>query len=333
MQNAFLGSLVGDAISMPTHWYYDRNALDQDYGDFDDYLPPRNPHPDSILWRSSYHPIGPKADILKEQEKYWGQKGIHYHQFLQAGENTLNLKLSVELYRWIILRGEFDLHDWLNRYSQLMLTPNWHNDTYVEEYHRNFFTKYARGKSLDACGSKDIHIGALSLIPGLLAGLEALDITEPANLIEHTVSLVRATHDHEFSLRAAADLTRILLHVNDGVPIRKVLAELPIPGVSVSKFMNWVDLPDRVVVGEKLTTACYLPDSFVASLYFVWKYHDDFSLALLQNAKVGGDNCHRAVVVGGVLGIGCGVPRKWLRQLVSMEDLRCDLKVSKGLSL
>ena len=84
-----------------------------------------------------------------------------------------------------------------------MLTPNWHNDTYVEEYHRNFFTKYARGKSLDACGSKDIHIGALSLIPGLLAGLEALDITEPATLIEHTVSLVRATHDHEFSLRGS----------------------------------------------------------------------------------------------------------------------------------
>ena len=81
-------------------------------------FPPRNPHPDSILWRSSYHPIGPKADILKEQAKYWGQKGIHYHQFLQAGENTLNLKLSVELYRWIILRGEFDLSNWLNRYSQ-----------------------------------------------------------------------------------------------------------------------------------------------------------------------------------------------------------------------
>ena len=97
--------------------------------------------------------------------------------------------------------------------------------------------------------------------------------------------------------------------------------------------MNWVDLPDRVVLGEKLSTACYLPESFVASLYFSWKYHDDFSLALLQNAKVGGDNCYRSVVVGGTLGLGCGVPRKWLRGLLSMEDLRCDLRVAKGLSL
>ena len=333
MQNAFLGSLVGDAISMPVHWYYNRDSLDCDYGDFDDYLPPRNPHPDSILWRSSYHPIGPKADILCDQAKHWGKRGVHYHQHLRAGENTLNLKLSVELYRWIILRGEYDLDAWLCRYAEVMLTPGWHRDTYAEEYHRNFFTRYARGKALTSCASPDYHIGALSLIPGLLAGLEALDITDPAILIQHTVSFVRATHDHEYSLRAAADFTRILLHANDGTSIRKVLAELPVPGVSVAKFMSWADLPDRVVVGEKLSTACYLPESFVASLYFAWKYHDDFSLALLQNAKTGGDNCHRAVVVGGILGIGCGVPRRWLRDLLAMEDLRCDLRVSKGLSL
>ena len=94
---------------MPVHWYYNRDSFDCDYGYFDDYLPPRNPHPDSILWRSSYHPIGPKADILHDQAQHWGKPGVHYHQHLRAGENTLNLKLSVELYRWIILRGEYDL--------------------------------------------------------------------------------------------------------------------------------------------------------------------------------------------------------------------------------
>ena len=28
-QNAFLGSLVGDAVSMPVHWYYNTDALDR----------------------------------------------------------------------------------------------------------------------------------------------------------------------------------------------------------------------------------------------------------------------------------------------------------------
>ena len=32
LQNAFLGSLVADAVAMPVHWYYNRQSLD--YGDF-----------------------------------------------------------------------------------------------------------------------------------------------------------------------------------------------------------------------------------------------------------------------------------------------------------
>ena len=91
-QNAFIGSLVADATAMPVHWYYNANAIDQDYGDFQHFLPPQNPHPDSILWRSKYESTGPKDNILHEHSKYWGKRGVHYHQFLRAGENTLNLK-------------------------------------------------------------------------------------------------------------------------------------------------------------------------------------------------------------------------------------------------
>ena len=43
LQNAFLGSLVADAVSMPVHWYYNREALDRDYGDFSDLLPTQKP--------------------------------------------------------------------------------------------------------------------------------------------------------------------------------------------------------------------------------------------------------------------------------------------------
>ena len=43
LQNAFLGSLVADAVSMPVHWYYNREALDRDYGDFSEFCQPKNP--------------------------------------------------------------------------------------------------------------------------------------------------------------------------------------------------------------------------------------------------------------------------------------------------
>ena len=324
-QNAFIGSLVADAVSMPVHWYYNRNAIDSDYGAFDHFMNPKNPHPDSILWRSKYETTNKKDDILHEQSKYWGQKGIHYHQFLKAGENSLNLKLACELYRTIIKCGEFNIQVWLERYTEVMLTPGWHRDTYAEEYHRAFFKNYARGKKLSNCGIKDIHIGGLSLVPALLAGLEALDKTEEKYLLDCTQELIQGTHTHPVTISTAKDLTRILLALNNRAEIRSTLQTLRLSNVPLTSIKKWEGMPDRKVVGEILSPACYLPESFTAALYFAWKYSDDFSLAILANAKVGGDNCHRGVVVGSIVGMQTGIPRKWLQDLVAMEELRCDI--------
>ena len=84
----------------------------------------------------------------------------------------------------------------------------------------------------------------------------------------------------------------------------ETLESLPLPCISLKKLEKWQLLDDRKVVGETLSTACYLPESFIASLFFAWKYESDFSSGILSNAKVGGDNCHRgSVVLGSMLGI------------------------------
>ena len=88
-RGTLFGLAIGDALAMPVHWYYDRAALRADYGLVDRYLAPKNPHPGSILWRSSYQAPNARGEILHDQAVFWGQRGIHYHQFLEAGENTL----------------------------------------------------------------------------------------------------------------------------------------------------------------------------------------------------------------------------------------------------
>ena len=115
LQHAMLGALVADAVAMPVHWYYDTRGLDQDYPALDGYAAPKNPHSGSILWRSKYKPRNQRGDILHDQAQYWGQRGIHYHQFLKAGENTINFKLSVELYRLIRENSSYDAKQWLQR--------------------------------------------------------------------------------------------------------------------------------------------------------------------------------------------------------------------------
>jgi len=69
---------------------------------------------------------------------------LPYHQFLKAGENTLNVKICRLLIKSINQTGTYDADDFLRRYITFMTTPGNHQDTYIEECHRNFFANYVR---------------------------------------------------------------------------------------------------------------------------------------------------------------------------------------------
>ena len=64
----------------------------------------------------------------------------------KRSQNTLNFQLATELVRFSGKNGCYDPDEWLERYIGFMLTPGSHKDTYLEEYHRGFFTKYSQGK-------------------------------------------------------------------------------------------------------------------------------------------------------------------------------------------
>ncbi|MBT8044243.1 MAG: ADP-ribosylglycohydrolase family protein [Verrucomicrobiae bacterium] len=297
-QAAHHGALIADALAMPVHWYYDRDAMDRDYPDLTTCHDPLPQHPDSILWRSQYTPLNEKGDILHDQAEFWGKRFVHYHQNLRAGENTVNFQLAVALYDQVQAHGNYDPTRWAKRYVDLMLTPGWHRDTYVEEYHRAFFTRYARGKPILKCGISDEHIGGLATVPALLAALPDFPVHDHRQTVKDHVAL---THRHSNVLRAADCLTRLLRHIADGTPLRNALMTAAGDWFSTRKAETWSHQPDRHVIGRRFSPACYIDQSFPASLYLAWKYHDDFPAAVIANAKVGGDSCHRGAVVGSLV--------------------------------
>ena len=307
LPDPLLGALAADAVAMPVHWYYDRAALRRDYGEISGYLAPRNPHPDSILWRSRYEPPDERGDILHDQAQWWGRRGVHYHQFLAAGENTLNFQLARRLYEHVTRRGRYDPDAWLEEYLAFMLTPGSHRDTYVEECHRGFFTNYARGRKPRACGVSDVHIGGLAPVPALVAALAGTG-ADVASIVQEHVAL---THRDPGVLRAAGCLVGILGAVRGGAPLREaILAHAP-DWISRAKVAAWQREPDDAVIGQRLSPACYIPDAFPAALWLAWRYADDFGAGICANAQVGGDSCHRGAVVGSLLGAANGVPEKW----------------------
>ena len=320
-QGALWGGFVGDALAMPVHWYYDRQAMHRDYGVITKYRGPVSPHPDSILWRSSYTPLNAKADILHGQAAYWGQRGVHYHQHLSPGDNTLNLQLVMLMLRSLKEQGGYDADDYLERYRTFMLTPGSHQDTYVEECHRHFFTHYARGRKLRACGSNDNHIGGLAAVPALMAVT-----SEPLEATLKNVRLhVSLTHTHPDVLRAADSLTRVLWHVLRGQELREGIEKHATEHFSARRARTWIKRGDDEILGSVFSTACYIQEAFPATLYLAWKYAHELPHALISNTQLGGDNCHRGVVLGGLLGASLGreaFPEKWLADLKLSPHLR-----------
>lgn len=314
---AFLGSLVADAVAMPVHWYYDTAALDRDYPQLGDpsipppCLAPRSPHPDSILWRSSYTPPTPQTDILHDQAAYWGQRGIHYHQCLAAGDNTLNYRLAVELFAVLRRDREYDPERWLERYVAFMTEPGRHRDTYVEECHRHFFTNLGSGRKPISCGVRDVHIGGLAPVPAIVAGLGPRH-PDIRRIVRLHVSL---THRDDDVLAAADAFARLLVRLTrpdrpEGPRgLRAAILEEASDWASAAKLDAWerraavgpAPCPDRAVVGTVLSPACYIDDAFPAALYLAARHADDFAAAIRANALCGGDNCHRAAVVGAVV--------------------------------
>ena len=316
-RGAIYGLFIGDALAMPVHWYYDTLALQRDYGRVTDYVAPKNPHPDSILWRSSYSPLNAKANILHDQAQYWGKRGIHYHQLLEAGENTLNLKLCAALMESLNANRGYSSDDYLKRYIAFMTTPGNHRDTYVEEYHRHFFMNYAAGKPPHQCGVMEKHIGGLvGLVPIVIFYRQF-----PSRAREAALEHLSLTHLGQKMSTAAELLVGLLLEVLSGKPLREVLLQQirdqrnPLYG---HPYREWLTESDQKVVGMHLSTACYVEESVPSVLYLALKYHDEPEQGLISNTNLGGDNAYRGAVLGALLGAENGLeafPARWVKGL------------------
>ena len=313
-----MGLCIGDALAMPVHWYYNRQALGQDYGQVTDFLAPRNPHPDSILWRSSYTAPNSNGDILHDQAPYWGQKGIHYHQFLKAGENTLNVKICRLLIESLNQIGGYQADDFLRRYISFMTTPGNHRDTYIEECHRNFFVNFAKGSPPHKCGVQEKHIGGLiGIIP-----IVAFYYDQPGKAREAALEHLALTHPGEKMRTAGLLLVELLLNVLNGTPLEAAILEKigaqtnPLLGYP---FVKWLEEPDDWIIGPRFSTACYVEDSVPAVLYLALKYSDDPQTALIVNTNLGGDNAARGAVLGALLGASHGTEKfseRWIKGLI-----------------
>lgn len=340
IRGALWGMFVGDALSMPVHWYYDPGAIKFDFGDLRDYQRPRERHPSSIMPLASTGKAGRGSQegevvgsvILKGKKKFWGQANGHYHQGMQAGDNTLNLLCARVLLRTLNESGHYDPAVFLRDYVAFMTAQDSHNDTYAESYHRDFFANYAKGVPPERCAGAQGHdtasIGGLVSLPMVILALRRNET--PAATHEAALTHLRLTHLSSKLERYASEFIDLLLDLmSDPAPdlTAKACASAEHLGFGLASVLKRAvanQLSDLDVIGRLLSPACYIEDSLPAVLYLAARYSHDFEAALVSNAQVGGDNCHRGAVLGAILGATLGeeaIPKRWLAGLTAHAAL------------
>jgi ADP-ribosylglycohydrolase len=345
LRGALWGMFVGDALAMPVHWYYNIAALQRDFGVIRDYQPPKAEHPSSIMALANTGKAGRGTQdgnvvgdvILLGKKHHWGQANRHYHQGMQAGDNTLNLLCARVLLRSLNATGRHDPADFLREYVSFMTMPDRHNDTYAESYHRDFFANYALGLPPERCAGAEGHdtasIGGLVSLPPVI--FAAMHSGEPTAAGAAALTQLRLTHLSAKLERFALEFCDVLVHLLcDPSPQIAPLAcaaakRLGFPAEAAVEHVRRNGASDHYVIGGLLSSACYIDQSLPAALYLAARYPDDFEAAVIANTNTGGDNCHRGAVLGAIMGAALGVaaiPERWRLGLTAHAELDAEIE-------
>ncbi|MGO4893718.1 ADP-ribosylglycohydrolase family protein [Flavobacterium sp. W21_SRS_FM6] len=331
IESSLKTSFIADALAMPVHWYYQPMEIDRAFnGGIQGFETPPDFHPSSIMSLHSKSSggrvtvAGAKGDsspkqlpqvvgdiILQDKAQFWDKPNVHYHQGMQAGDNTLNAHCARLLMRTLASSTQgYDRQAFAEAYIAFMTAhPAAHPDTYAESYHRGFFANLAKGRKPENCAMQThdtASIGALVSIAPLVFS-ERLRKCSTAGIKVTCRAHLALTHPDETLMRVCDDYVQLLCCLMEGPDEAQIKALLITASKGAAKFdlekLIKRNLPDHQVVGQLFSRACYISDSWPVVLYFAYKYVNDPWQALRVNTHVGGDNVHRGMVLGALLGL------------------------------
>ena len=220
--------------------------------------------------------------------------------------------------------GQFDEGSFRKAYIDFMLQRGSHNDTYASTCHRMFFANMIFNKKDPRdCPDNDGHnvdtIDGLILptITALAETARQLSSSGNTSLQEESKRAIENASARTAAVTRSSQLLENVSKVWAGL----VSASLMTPNTSVSSME-----PPIIEVAQKLRmsrpspnrrdqmSACYLSQSLPPTLDMLNKYTqpsflegtDGIWKALLNNANTGGENVHRAAILGAILGARAG---------------------------
>ena len=78
---------------------------------------------------------------------------------------------------------------------------------------------------------------------------------------------------------------------------------------------KYINNNDDSIIGERLTTACYTEHGIPMIIYIMLRFNFDIIKCLLYNTNIGGDNVHRSMIIGLLIGAGMDKSNKEFERL------------------
>jgi len=302
---AVMGTLIGDALGVGPHWYYDLDQLREDYGE----------------WIDGY--TRPKPN--------------RFHAGLQAGENSQTGQVVTFLLESVSEQGEYREQDFTNRLDSFLTTLDGtpQGGRYTDQAMRDVWNARQK-KELDwsEAGSFADTAEAAIRTP-VLAARYYRDVE---SLLTPLRSNILLTHRDPFIAGQSAAFGLIVGVLIDGCPMGEV-SKVVIRRTGTSTIPAVIEVPDRSgnlgvsfhdallqpswsyeaahdtgihiepapVACRLFGLACTLGFLLPAAYYFASRFEHDFYNAVMSALNGGGNNMARAALTGALAGAQVGL--------------------------
>jgi len=292
--------------------------------------------------------------VPEESERY------HYHHGLRPGDNTLGARLVGVLLRTVKDGSGYSEETFLNNFVAWMTNPNNRRDPYTEIYLRRWFENYCDGREPSLCAASQRDIWSIGSNGGLLRPL-VLSLFEenPYKAVGVAIQHAQLTHRSQNLSSALSVLVPLLRDLLEGREAGEVVREAAskihlakmsgeelfaqyrehegpgnIPSDEMWKFHtefesepfrveDWVERSDAELT-RRFGSACYVEQSLPLIFTLLLKYNFEPTKSLPADIKCGGDNVHRAMIHGLLLGAtSAQFPTEWREGLnrIDWEEL------------
>jgi ADP-ribosylglycohydrolase len=324
---AVMGALIGDALAVGPHWYYDLIELRRDYGD----------------WITGY--TDPKPH--------------RYHAGLKAGQLSQAGIITAMLLRSIVDSGGYDEADFCRRMDEELFPqldgnpisgPGGYTDQSIREAWRQRVEQMKSWKETGGHADTAEAAGRALILAARYAkdpGKVARTVSSNCLLTQSDEAIVAMTTAYCCVLAMLVSGERLDPFLCDKLMELVKSGDLPFYAVTTGRTQptGFFSSPDALLTHSYMAEAAFDPGIKIepawkvsivygmpcaiyhqlpAAYYLAARFHDDFESALLHALNGGGQNQARCMLTGALVGaqVGLsGIPQRFLDGLENAPEL------------